>query len=158
MSEKTYPITGLWLRTIGGGDTPQRVQVLVEHDGAWRVAIDEHTAGEIGHIVEVLGLERLEPAAGPPLTCTVEMAPEVVRFPLPTGESANFETARSAYERPIVRHLVLDHDGAIVAIRDTPEEAAAYVVARLRRLEAEPVAAVERRMTIEQVHERPINA
>ncbi len=41
----------IWLRTIG-----ERVQVLVERDGAWRLVIDEYHDGPISHIVEPEGI------------------------------------------------------------------------------------------------------
>ena len=54
-----FPITGVWLRTVGC-----QVQVLIQHAGAWRMAICEHAdirASTISHIVEPSGLARLCP-------------------------------------------------------------------------------------------------
>lgn len=46
-------VTGVWLRTIG-----DEVQVLVEHEGTWRLAVAELRDGNISHIVEESGLAK----------------------------------------------------------------------------------------------------
>lgn len=58
----------------------------------------------------------------------------------------------------LVHFIVQDHNGTPLAVRDSFEDAAAYMVARARHLATQPVAAHERRMSIDEVHERPVNA
>lgn len=49
--QEPVAISGLWLRRFGAGD----IQVLIERDGQWYLAINEY--GEtISHICEPLGM------------------------------------------------------------------------------------------------------
>ena len=48
-------ITAVWLRTTGGENSGD-VEVLVEIDGKWRLAIRDSTFGEISHIAEGNGV------------------------------------------------------------------------------------------------------
>lgn len=45
------PVGGVWLRKVGSN-----VQVLVEVDGFWRLAIEEPDDGNYSHIVEPAGI------------------------------------------------------------------------------------------------------
>lgn len=63
----SYEITGLWVRTVADGADPatQRVEILVEHEGAWRVIFGEQRPlgillheQSIDHCVTVLGMEK----------------------------------------------------------------------------------------------------
>lgn len=57
-------ITGLWLRSKGS----DRLQVLVEMDGGWRIVIEESTNNEnISHIVEPLGIRHSRQVASAPV-------------------------------------------------------------------------------------------
>jgi hypothetical protein len=51
--QSPVPITGLWLRTIGG-----RIEVLLEIDGFWRLINDEPIADTTSHITETLGIRK----------------------------------------------------------------------------------------------------
>ena len=54
IAKDTIPISGVWLRTVGG-----RVQLLVEFKGKWRLVIDEALDGDattISHITELEGI------------------------------------------------------------------------------------------------------
>jgi hypothetical protein len=56
MSEKTVEITGVWLRMLG-----ERVQVLVEADGTWRLVNDEPRHAPVSHITEPGGILKAPP-------------------------------------------------------------------------------------------------
>jgi hypothetical protein len=45
--DRTVAISGVWLRRRG-----DRAQVLVEHDGRWRLLADEPLSGHFSHIIE----------------------------------------------------------------------------------------------------------
>jgi hypothetical protein len=53
--KEAVPVTGVWLRNVG-----DKIEVLVEVNGEWRVAIHGYTLGyrdqEISHIVEPAGI------------------------------------------------------------------------------------------------------
>lgn len=55
MAKETVAVSGLWLRRMGDD-----VEVLVEIDGVWRLAITEPLDANFSHIAETGGL-RLAP-------------------------------------------------------------------------------------------------
>lgn len=54
--ERTFTATAVWLRRSG-----DRVQLLVEIDGDWLVACEEHIDGPFSHIAEASGRSRWKP-------------------------------------------------------------------------------------------------
>ena len=51
MSKTTISISAIWLRRHGN-----RVEVLAEIDGQFRLVIDENYDSQFGHIVEAIGM------------------------------------------------------------------------------------------------------
>lgn len=50
-NKDTMPISGVWLRTRG-----DRIQVLIEYEGQWRLVNDKHRESPISHITECEGI------------------------------------------------------------------------------------------------------
>ena len=58
VNKDTMPISGVWLRTIGG-----RIHLLVEYEGRWRLVNDEPLCDRVSHITECEGIN-LSPIDG----------------------------------------------------------------------------------------------
>lgn len=61
---ETIPVSGVWFRRIG-----DNIQLLVQHEGVWKLCAEEHYEGAFSHAVHPAGIENapLDPVTEMPI-------------------------------------------------------------------------------------------